>query len=199
MIIDELTIYKIYQGLQLHYFTKSYNAWKYNFAIRINEQQFNQKKEYKFCGVLLGNKELHTMQDYIDYFTSFYITKGKIYITDMLNDDNNIYREFIKKMNTFTYMVKQEFEQIKSLAKEENAIVFDTVIQNRPWLYDKIIYNDISFETICVINILKNEQLFSQWLEKYDDTYLQKMVSLWIKYSIYLKEKFGMKIITSII
>ena len=135
----------LHHAVNLH-FNRSYDCWKYNFKTNVTEKTY-WKRPDKFQLTKIG-KRFKTRDDIILYFASHQIAGNK-YTGDMIRDEDT-YTQFLKRIDSISYLFKNELEEISDVKFDKLLEIEDT--------YPKIIQlhleGTVSLETVCIINRL---------------------------------------------
>jgi len=187
MKMDALTIYKYYTAIQLHFFTKSFDAWKYKFKIRADEDMLNDRNDKAFFFVLAKREYLQDEATLIDFFTAFFTIRGKIHVSNMMDDAPYFaHQAMLRELpETFKKWII-ELGDINALARASE--------QGRPRLFNLIILKEVPQEVICILDLLSGDKILENWRLKYDDTLLLKRIAFWKKYCVYLDYRLDMRV-----
>lgn len=150
MIMEPFEAYRFYQSIKLHFENDTYDAVKYNYKTSAKPQSFWKRKD-KFFFAKVGRK-FNNVHDLVSYYVAYFVNDVK-WIGEMLNDEA-IYNQWLKKKQSLGYNFKQDLHKLS-----ENAKTFDdlfVVHNNYPFLIDSYLKNEISLETVVVINNLVN-------------------------------------------
>lgn len=154
--------FQFYTSLKLH-FNSSYDYFKYNGKIKINESQFNKKNNKKFFEVL-------SKKDNIPSFLLSNFSEKDYNIFDLIQNDEceTNYNNWKKTKQSFSYILKNDLEKIGNLKDKK--------------FLELLIQKQISKESLCylikyqnIIEQLDNElsdnvlwkELFSNPIKKY--------------------------------
>ena len=135
----------LHHAINLH-FNGTYDCFKYNFKTNITEKTY-WKRPDKFQLTKIG-KRFKSKDDIILYFAAHQIAGNK-FSGDMIRDENT-YTQFLKRIDSISYLFKNELEGIS-----DNG--FDTLLEIEE-TYPKIIHyyleDMVSLETVCIVNRL---------------------------------------------
>ena len=144
-MMDGYSAFKLHHAINLH-FNGTYDCFKYNFKTNITEKTY-WKRPDKFQLTKIG-KRFKTRDDIILYFASHQIAGNK-YTGDMIRDEDT-YTQFLKRIDSISYLFKNELEEISDVKFDKLLEIEDT--------YPKIIQlhleGTVSLETVCIINRL---------------------------------------------
>ncbi len=135
----------LHHAVNLH-FNRGYDCWKYNFKTNVTEKTY-WKRPDKFQLTKIG-KRFKNKDDIILYFASHQIA-GNTFTGDMIRDEDT-YTQFLKRIDSISYLFKNELEEISDVKFDKLLEIEDT--------YPKIIQlhleGTVSLETVCIINRL---------------------------------------------
>ena len=135
----------LHNAINLH-FNGTYDCFKYNFKTNVTERTY-WKRPDKFQLTKIG-KRFKNKDDIILYFASHQVA-GNRFTGDMIRDEDT-YTQFLKRIDSISYLLKNELEEIS-----DNG--FDTLLEIDE-TYPKIIHlyleDTVSLETVCIVNRL---------------------------------------------
>ena len=135
----------LHHAVNLH-FNRSYDCWKYNFKTNVTEKTY-WKRPDKFQLTKIG-KRFKTRDDIILYFASHQIAGNK-YTGDMIRDEDT-YTQFLKRIDSISYLFKNELEEISDVKFDKLLEIEDTY----PKIVQLHLEGTVSLETVCIINRL---------------------------------------------
>lgn len=183
-MISGFDAYRIYESLKLHFFSKKYDAWEYKFETKVNTVSFEKRKE-KSAFYVVG-KKVDNIPELINYYTSFFVEKGKkVFIFDMLRD-NTIY----EKKKTEWKNINNIFIKDLDILKKENSGVpyYDSIDGRKPYVFDAYIEGKITLETLSLLDLLNSNKLTQEKWSNIQDTYLQSRLLFIYKYGVFLND-----------
>ena len=137
--------YKIYNALKLHYTQENFDAYKYNFKIRVLPKTFESLR-FRYTFEKLAAK--HDRNYIIDYITSNMI-EDVMWIHDMKLEH---YEKRDARLQSLTYNFKEDLKLFKGYDFDELCIC-----KNRNnILIDAFCAKQINIETISIIDSLVN-------------------------------------------
>lgn len=148
--MDPFDSYKLYNSLKLHFESKSYDAFKYNFKSNVTPKSFFKRKD-KYFFAKLGNKYGKNLREF--YVSNF--IKGISYIGDMLNDDGESNWAEYQKVHQSIHRV---FEvDLNTLSRYiDNGQTFDELFEcdsmNVPLILKLWMREEISLETLIILD-----------------------------------------------
>lgn len=142
-------VYQIYLALKLHFTTDNYNYFTFNGKTRSNLASFEKRKDRYFF------KKLATRFDHdelIQYFVSHFVANEGTWIGDISRIQNPpIYTEWIEKIQNMSFVFTSDIEK---LLEENNFESIFEVSSGHPMLLKRYLANDISLETLVILNKL---------------------------------------------
>ena len=135
----------LHHAVNLH-FNRSYDCWKYNFKTNVTEKTY-WKRPDKFQLTKIG-KRFKTRDDIILYFASHQIAGNK-YTGDMIRDEDT-YTKFLKRIDSISYLFKNELEEISDVKFDKLLEIKDTY----PRIIQLHLEGTVSLETVCIVNRL---------------------------------------------
>ena len=135
----------LHHAVNLH-FNRSYDCWKYNFKTNVTEKTYWNRPD-KFQLTKIG-KRFKTRDDIILYFASHQIAGNK-YTGDMIRDEDT-YTKFLKRIDSISYLFKNELEEISDVKFDKLLEIKDTY----PRIIQLHLEGTVSLETVCIVNRL---------------------------------------------
>jgi len=138
--------YKTYLALKNHFTKDSYDYHKYQGKSRASLQSFYKRKDRYWFEKLSRQKE---DKEIIDFFVSNFTScsdPGSLWIGEMIKEGESRYTSWQKRIQSLTYLFKQESQQIF-----ENGVetVFDCS-KGHPTLLKMFLSGQISIETLVI-------------------------------------------------
>tara|TARA_A100001015_G_C14974427_1_gene706584 strand:+ start:288 stop:866 length:579 start_codon:yes stop_codon:yes gene_type:complete len=140
-----LEAYQIYNALKLHYTDEKFDAYKYNFKIRVSPRSFEALR-YRYTFEKLGAK--HNKDFIIDYLTSNMI-EDVLWIHDMKEEN---YNKRQTRLQALTYLFKEDLNFFKGYDFDELCICKN----GNNMLIDAFCAEKINIETVSIIDSLVN-------------------------------------------
>lgn len=177
-------VFGIYQALKLHFTQQSYDFFKYNGKTHVSVNSFeNRKDKYHFYKL---SRKYTDKQDLIDFIVANFLTSDKTWVGDLLNEDADIrHTKRRKTLQSLSYVFEND---CRSLFEGQNPNdVLRVPDGDYPVLLRKAMRNEITFETICLLNKILN--FIPKWDKQIADTirwpdYRNKLV----KYTSFLPQ-----------
>lgn len=173
MFIEGFQIYQIYTGLKQHFYTKSYDYWKYNKKTRLNKNTFEKRNDRNFFYVM--NNFFNTRKELEEYFISGF------------KHENYYISEFVRNKGMMIEYLKEHSMIINSL---KNAIIKDlNKIETKDYIISGEIFkdcmrDDINLETMCFFDIFF--ALFTYYDKYFNNIQYQDKKIFLKKYNSYL-------------
>lgn len=99
-------------AIRNHFLTKKYDYFKYNGKTSASYHSYEAKKDHFWFEKLAKH---YSQTEFVDFLVSNFI-KGRVYIINLAKyeetDAENTYKEYIKRRESFSYIVGQELDKI---------------------------------------------------------------------------------------
>jgi len=142
--MNGLATFQIYQSLRLHFTQDNYDATKYNFKTRVNENSFMARKD-RYTFEKLG-KAYTDRNDLIQFFVSNF-TKHNVYIRNMNQDCHGNRLGWLESMR---YNFEQEIKQFEDM-KFDDMCLLNNESNTFMGAYTS---HKITLETLTIVDIL---------------------------------------------
>lgn len=167
--------YCIFTSLKLHFTSKQYDFFKYGGKTKLKQSNYDIRKDRFFFDKL--SKRYPIKEDLIEFLVSNFLIKDSIWVGNLLDaeaDAANLKRK--KTIQSLSYIFKSDCEKIFSDVENPNTVL--TVNDGYPSLLTNWIYDEISLETLCVLNKILG--FLPMWESKITDdivwpTYMMKI------------------------
>lgn len=167
--------YCIFTSLKLHFTSKQYDFFKYGGKTKLKQSNYDIRKDKFFFDKL--SKRYSIKEDLIEFLVSNFLIKDSIWVGNLLDaeaDAANLKRK--KTIQSLSYIFKSDCEKIFSDVENPNTVL--TVNDGYPSLLTNWIYDEISLETLCVLNKILG--FLPMWESKITDdivwpTYMMKI------------------------
>lgn len=174
--------YKTYVAIKSHFTKSSYDYHKYQGKSRVTLQSFYKRNDRYWFEKLSRQKE---DKEIIDFFVSNFVSTtdpNQLWMGNLIKEGEKVYKEWKKKIESLSYLFKQESEIIFS---ENN---FDEVFLckngSHPPILKKFLSGKISLETLVIYDKIF---LFGNNFDRQLKDPVWELVSLKIKkYSAFL-------------
>ena len=141
--MSALECYKEYLALKNHFNQSSYDYFKYNGKIKINQSSFDSRKDKLFFQKLAKHPDVH------NFLVANLAADSKVWIRDIAYSESaeKIYKDWSKRQQSLSYTFRQELSKLNSNF-DENLIIKNN---EHPILLKKYLGKEISLETICIL------------------------------------------------
>ena len=150
MRLSAYETYCLYLAIKSHFTTQSYDYHKYQGKIKVSKESFDIRKD-RFLFQKLSRKYSNDKMN--DFLISNCI-KGKKWVGEFLDDDaEDIYRQYVKRRQSFTYVFANEIQKLfDSVSSPEKIFISSTNQSYYPPVIESYLSNCIGEDTLCVIN-----------------------------------------------
>lgn len=139
--------YKCYLSLKNHFTKESYDYHKYCGKSRATVQSFYKRKDRFWFEKVVRQK---SDQEVVDFFVANFVSCSdpqSLWIGEIMKEGETRYKEWQKKVQSLSYLFKEESQQIFSQHKFEE--VFDCS-KSHPVLLKMFLSGKISLETLVI-------------------------------------------------
>ena len=139
--------YKCYLSLKNHFTKESYDYHKYCGKSRATVQSFYKRKDRFWFEKVVRQK---SDQEVVDFFVANFVSCSdpqSLWIGEIMKEGETRYKEWQKKVQSLSYLFKEESQQIFSQHKFEE--VFDCS-KSHPVLLKMFLSGKISLETMVI-------------------------------------------------
>lgn len=166
----------LYTSLKLHFNSDSYDYFKYNGKVSTSVDAFENRKD-KWHFYKLSRRFTNDDQGR-DYIVANLVHDFNVWIGHLLtNEADAEYRKRQKVIQSLTYTFTNEVESLMNHGQPNDLFIIQD--GQYPGLLTKMLHNEISLETICILNRLLN--FLPSWDKKINDTIHYPNVSRRIK------------------
>ena len=168
--------FSLYTSLKLHFNSDSYDYFRYNGKVNTSVDAFENRKD-KWHFYKLSRRFANEEQGR-DFIVANLVHDPNVWVGNLLVEESNIqYRKRQKVIQSLTYTFTNE---IVSLFEHKDANASFMIHDGEyPELLQKLLHDEISIETVCVLNKLLN--FLPTWDKKINDTIHYPTVSRKIK------------------
>ncbi len=168
--------FSLYTSLKLHFNSDSYDYFRYNGKVNTSVDAFENRKD-KWHFYKLSRRFANEEQGR-DFIVANLVHDPNVWVGNLLVEESNIqYRKRQKVIQSLTYTFTNE---IVSLFEHKDANASFMIHDGEyPELLQKLLHDEISIETVCVLNKLLN--FIPVWDKKINDTIHYPTVSRKIK------------------
>lgn len=143
-------VYKSYLGIKNHFTRDSYDFHKYYGKSKLSLQTFYKRKDRFFFEKI---SRQHKETEIIDFFVSNFASSDnpqRLWIGEIIKNGNSNYIEWNKKMQSLSYVFKNELEDL--LSNETFDGIFALNGNAHPKILKKFLSGKISLETLVILN-----------------------------------------------
>ena len=146
-------VYKTYLAVKLHFTSDTYDYYKYDGKVNAKLDTFTKRKDRYFFHKLSTR---YAETDILDFFVANFLADSKRWIGNLLaNDGKDVYLDYKKRKEAFTYHFKQECGTIASDLGRRNISFNDGFIPpngQHPRILRLLIQRKISYQTAVVLD-----------------------------------------------
>ena len=150
-------VYKIYLGVKLHFTTDTYDYIKYEGKVNCKLDTFTKRNDRYFFHKL---SKQYAEADILDFFVANFLADSKRWIGNLLaNDGRDVYLDYKKRKEAFTYHFKQDCGTIHSDFTRRNILFndgFSVPNGQHPRVLRLLIQRKISYQTAVVLDHFLN-------------------------------------------
>lgn len=187
MIMEPFEVYRYYLALRLHFTTDAYDVVKQNGRVRATKNSFLKRKD---MFAIRKVAETYSDKEVVDFLVANFVSGdrwGGVFDTE----SKDRYQGWKKRIEAISYTFKRELDKAVVFAEKNNLPFTDLFISNNgqhPFIIRMYLRNDISIETLVILNKLNNftDQLD---LELKDDLVWPDTSRIIKKYSPFLEIK----------
>lgn len=174
----------LYSSLKLHFTQESYDYFKYGGKSRTSIEAFENKKDKWFYYKL--SRRFANDEQARDFIVANLVHNSDVWIGHLLTDDCDVhYRARQKVIQSLSYTFTNEIASLMR-HKNPNDLLMIRDDTQYPLLLAKLLYGEVSIETVCILNSLLN--FLPMWDRKINDTIHYPNTSLKIKkYTPFIK------------
>lgn len=176
--------YKEYLALKNHFSSPNYDYFKYNGKLKVNAASFNSRKDKLFFQKLAKHPDVH------NFLVANLSRNSKAWIKELAYSDDaeKVYKDWLKRNQSLTYLVKNELNQLNPNFNENFTITNNSP---HPYLLKMYLGGHITLETLCILlELSKAKKHWDSKLE-YDPIYqdVKLKIEKYIPFIKYDKEK----------
>ena len=171
--------YKEYLALKNHFSSPNYDYFKYNGKLKVNAASFNSRKDKLFFQKLAKHSDVH------NFLVANLSRNSKAWIKELAYSDDaeKVYKDWLKRNQSLTYLVKNELSQLNPNFNENFTISNNSP---HPYLLKMYLGGHITLETMCILlSITKAKKHWDSKLE-YDPVYQDVKLKI-EKYTPFIK------------
>ena len=184
----------LYRAIKLH-FNSTYDFQKYKGKIKYSPSQYESNK-HKYAYDKLAKK--FSDEELKDFFVANFVHSENVWVHDLLNQEaHEIFMSFSKRKQSLSYIFKND---LLNIFNEDHNKIFKCDSNEFPVLLTKLLRNEISIETVIIMN--KFLKFIHNWDKTIkDDICWPHIRNSLIKYEPFLeydKTKFKQTLVQSI-
>ena len=174
--------YRTYLAMNQHFTRKSYDFFKYNGKVKVNESTFLGRKDRYFFEK--ASKKFKK-DEFMQFLLANYTSGTEHWIGNLMSGENLIVmKKWKKRIDSLTYTFKEEMAVLNDAeTKLDNALKSDD--GKHPLLYRMFLRHKISLETLVILDDLVG---YTKLWKRYDDMMLNEFVFLLEKYRPFLHQ-----------
>mgnify|MGYP002478009851 FL=1 len=155
MIMEPFEVYRYYLALRLHFTTDSYNVIEQKGRVRATKNSFLKRKD------LLSIRrvaETYSDKDIVDFLVANFVSGDRWGgVFDVESKER--YQGWKKRIESISYTFKKEIDKAVTYA-DKLGITFNQLFYcnhgQHPFIIKMYLRNDISIETLVILNKLNN-------------------------------------------
>ena len=176
--------YKEYLALKNHFSSPNYDYFRYNGKLKVNSTSFDQRKDKLFFQKLAKHPDVH------NFLVANLSKNDKAWIKELAYSDDaeRVYKDWLKRNQSLTYVVKNDLSQLDS-PFDGNFIV--SKMQSHPRLLQLYLGGHVTLETVCILlDITKAKKHWDSKME-FDPIYdeVRKKIEKYTPFIKYDKDK----------
>lgn len=177
----------LYNALKLHFTSKTYDFFKYNGKTNVSKDAFMHRKD-KYGFYKISRK--FQPAEMRDFFVANLLDNPKAWVGDLNADSSgDVFLKWKKRTQSLSYIFTNDLSKIFYYGEKELFAVKDG---QYPILLNLAMQDEISIETICILNDIMN--FFPAWKKKIDDDIIwPEFANRCLKYTPFInydKDKF---------
>ncbi len=172
----------LFTSLKLHFNSDSYDYFRYHGKVSTSIDAFeNRKDKYHFYKL---SRRFSNDEQGRDFIVANLVHDSNVWIGHLLTNEADIeYRKRQKVIQSLTYIFTNEIESLMSHNNPNDLLMIQ---DDYPKLLMMLLHDEISLETVCILNQLMN--FVPMWDKKIADTIHYPNISRKIKkYTPFIK------------
>ena len=145
--VTPIEAYKTYISVKNHFTKPNYDYLKYNGKVKAGEKSFYSRKDRFWFEKLARQKK---DKEILEFFISNFVSSSDpqtLWIGEIIREGNDIYSNWLKKIQSLSYTFKEESQALFENRKVEE--VFDCS-KGHPLILKKFLSGNISPETMVI-------------------------------------------------
>lgn len=157
--------FSLYTSLKLHFNSDSYDYFRYNGKVNTSVDAFeNRKDKWHFYKL---SRRFDNEEQGRDFIVANLVHDPNVWVGNLLVEESNIqYRKRQKVIQSLTYTFTNEIESLVSHNNPNDLFMIHD--GEYPELLQKLLHDEISIETVCILNKILN--FLPAWDKKINDT-----------------------------
>jgi hypothetical protein len=156
--------YIMFHAIKQHFTTKSYDFFKYNGKIKLNQDHF-MKDKCKYSYYKLSRK--YDLDELRDFLVANFIDREIKWVGDITNEEGEAsYFKWKKRNQSLTYIFTENVECLFDKVNKPDELL-RIRSGNFPLLLQMTMQGSIEVETLCILNDIM--KFLPMWDKKVDD------------------------------
>jgi len=150
--VTDFEVYKTYLAFKNHFTKKTYDYHKYCGRSRASKDSFYKRTDRYFFERLSRQKNDEEIKA---YFVANFVECSdpeRLWIGDIIREGEDVYKEWLKKSQSLSYLFKTEAEVF--IHKKNFEELFDCKTGNHPEILKKYLQKGITLETITILDMI---------------------------------------------
>ena len=172
--------YRTYLAVQQHFTRKSYDFFKYNGKVKVNESTFLSRKDRYFFEKA---SRKFKRDEFLHFLLANYTNGDEHWIGNLMSGQNLItMKKWKGRIDSLTYNFKEDMNTIHEYEEDIDSVL-KMIDGKHPLLYRLFLRKKISLETMVIIDQILN---YTKLWAKYNDMMLNDHLFLMEKYQPFL-------------
>jgi len=181
--------YKLYHALKLHFTSKNYDYFKYQGKTKVSFKSFEQSSS-KWHFAKLSRK--YSLIEIRNFLVSNFIEGKGYWIGDLLNEGDERYLKWQKRIQSLAYTFTNDIEFILEAYEDDREIPFKVFKGQQPDLLGLVLRGKVALETLCILDDILN--FLPQWKKQITDDIIwpshYQLITKYKPFIEYDKEKY---------
>lgn len=150
--MTDFETYKTYLAFKNHFIKETYDYHKYCGRSRASKDSFYKRTDRYFFERLSRQKNDEEIKA---YFVANFVECSdpeRLWIGDIIREGEDVYKEWLKKTQSLSYLFKTEAEVF--IHKKNFEELFDCKTGNHPEILKKYLQKGITLETITILDMI---------------------------------------------
>jgi len=150
--VTDFETYKTYLAFKNHFTKETYDYHKYCGRSRASKDSFYKRTDRYFFERLSRQKNDEEIKA---YFVANFVECSdpeRLWIGDIIREGEDVYKEWLKKTQSLSYLFKTEAEVF--IHKKNFEELFDCKTGNHPEILKKYLQKGITLETITILDMI---------------------------------------------